>query len=30
MARGFRNRRNFGRAIYFHCGSLDLAPGAIK
>ena len=29
-ARGFRNRRNFVHAIYFHCGGLDLAPGATK
>jgi transposase len=25
-ARGFRNRQNFIRAIYFHVGGLDLAP----
>lgn len=25
-ARGFRNKRNFQIAIYFHCGALDLAP----
>jgi len=25
-ARGFRNRQNFIRAIYFHAGGLDLAP----
>jgi len=25
-ARGFRNTKNFVRAIYFHVGSLDLAP----
>jgi transposase len=25
-ARGFRNKRNFQIAIYFHCGHLDLAP----
>lgn len=25
-ARGFRNKRNFINAIYFHCGGLDLAP----
>jgi transposase len=25
-ARGFRNQRNFIRAIYFHAGGLDLAP----
>ncbi len=25
-ARGFRNRRNFVNAIYFHCGGLNLAP----
>ncbi len=24
-ARGFRNRRNFQTAIYFHCGDLDMA-----
>ena len=29
-ARGFRNRRNFVHAIYFHCGDLDLAPEATK
>jgi transposase len=29
-ARGFRNRRNFVHAIYFHCGGLDLPPGATK
>jgi len=29
-ARGFRNRRNFVHAIYFHCGGLDLAPEATK
>lgn len=29
-ARDFRNRRNFVHAIYFHCGGLDLAPGATK
>ena len=26
-ARGFRNKHNFVRAIYFDCGGLDLAPG---
>ena len=26
MAYGFRNRRNFKIAIYFHCGGLDLYP----
>lgn len=25
-ARGFRNKRNFRTAIYFHCGGLDLVP----
>lgn len=25
-ARGFRNTENFKAAIYFHCGSLDMAP----
>jgi transposase len=25
-ARGFRNKRNFQTAIYFHCGGLDMAP----
>jgi transposase len=25
-ARGFRNKRNFQIAIYFHCGRLDLVP----
>jgi transposase len=25
-ARGFRNKRNFQTAIYFHCGGLDLVP----
>jgi transposase len=29
-ARGFRNKKNFVHAIYFHCGGLDLAPGATK
>ena len=29
-ARGFRNKRNFINAIYFHCGGLDLAPTATK
>ncbi len=29
-ARGFRNKRNFIHAIYFHGGSLDLAPEATK
>jgi len=27
-ARGFRNKRNFQTAIYFHCGGLDLAPAS--
>jgi transposase len=25
-ARGFRNKKNFKTAIYFHCGGLDLVP----
>jgi transposase len=25
-ARGFRNKKNFVTAIYFHCGGLDLMP----
>ena len=25
-ARGFRNKKNFQTAIYFHCGGLDLRP----
>jgi transposase len=25
-ARGFRNKKNFQTAIYFHCGGLDLSP----
>ena len=25
-ARGFRNKKNFATAIYFHCGGLDLMP----
>jgi transposase len=25
-ARGFRNKKNFVHAIYFHCGGLDLMP----
>jgi transposase len=29
-ARGFRNKRNFIHAIYFHCGGLDLAPQSTK
>jgi len=29
-ARGFRNKRNFIHAIYFHCGGLDLAPQPTK
>ena len=29
-ARGFRNKHNFIRAIYFHCGGLDLAPAPTK
>ena len=28
-ARGFRNRRNFVHAIYFHCGGLDLMPEGV-
>jgi transposase len=27
-ARGFRNKRNFITAIYFHCGGLDLMPSS--
>jgi transposase len=27
-ARGFRNKQNFVHAIYFHCGGLDMTPGA--
>lgn len=29
-ARGFRNKRNFVHAIYFHCGGLDLDPQSTK
>ena len=29
-ARGFRNKQNFINAIYFHCGSLNLAPSPTK
>ena len=29
-ARGFRNKRNFINAIYFHCGGLNLDPSATK
>src|SRR5437773_2748641 len=29
-ARGFRNKQNFINAIYFHCGSLDLAPSPTR
>jgi transposase len=29
-ARGFRNRKRFHNAIYFHCGNLDLYPTCIK
>jgi transposase len=29
-ARGFRNKRNFVTAIYFHCGGLDLLPSPTK
>jgi len=29
-AHGFRNKRNFIHAIYFHCGGLDLAPQPTK
>jgi transposase len=25
-ARGFRSKKNFVTAIYFHCGGLDLMP----
>ncbi|MSR81431.1 MAG: hypothetical protein EXS58_00680 [Candidatus Latescibacteria bacterium] len=28
MACGFRNREHFKKAIYFHCGGLDLYPRA--
>ena len=27
-ARGFRNKKNFQLAIYFHCGGLDMAPSS--
>jgi len=27
---GFRKKRNFTNAIYFHCGGLDLAPQATE
>jgi transposase len=30
MACGFRNRKNFRNAIYFHLGGLDLYPEALK
>ena len=30
MACGFRNRKNFRNAIYFHLGGLDLYPKALK
>jgi transposase len=29
MARGFRNRKRFRMAIYFHLGGLDLMPGSL-
>jgi transposase len=29
-ARGFRHKRNFVHAIYFHCGGLDMAPQSTK
>jgi len=29
-ARGFRSKKNFVTAVYFHCGGLDLAPQATK
>lgn len=30
MARGYRNRRRFREAIYFHCGGLDLYPSCLQ
>lgn len=30
MSRGFRNRKRFRNAIYFHCGGLDLYPAGIQ
>ena len=30
MSRGFRNRRRFRNAIYFHCGGLDLYPAEVR
>jgi transposase len=29
-ARGFRNRKRFHTAIYFHCGKLDLYPNGVR
>jgi transposase len=29
-ARGYRNKRNFINAIYFHCGGLDMSPSPTK
>lgn len=29
-ARGFRNRKRFHNAIYFHCGNLDLYPNGVS
>ncbi len=29
MSRGFRNRKRFRNAIYFHCGVLDLYPAGV-
>jgi transposase len=29
-ARGYRNKRNFINAIYFHCGGLDMTPSPTK
>jgi transposase len=29
-ARGYRNKRNFITAIYFHCGGLDMSPSPTK
>ena len=30
MARGFRNRKRYRNAIYFHCGGLDLYPRPLE
>ena len=30
MACGYRNRRRFHNAIYFHLGGLDLYPDALQ